>query len=320
MVMRIGRLRRIVAALALSAAALSAPSARAEGVALTFDDLPALSLDMSTPYLRQTNDALLRTLKRRHVPAIGFVVGDKLEGRDSADRLALLEQWVRAGLELGNHTYSHGSLSKTPLADYIADTARDDALLRPFLAGFGRRPRWFRHPYLETGATPADKQGFEAWLAQHGYRVAPVTLENSDWMFAMPYDEAVLKGDKAEVARIRKSYLDYTAAVVAWYRIAAFDLLGRRPALVFLLHETRLNADTLDEVLGILKRNGLKPVSLERAMADPAYKIPDDVPDAEGDEWLTRWSATLKRPLPWKSFPEAPTDIAAAEARVDKDP
>ena len=164
------------------------------------------------------------------------------------------------------------------------------------------------------------KQGFEAWLKAHGYRVAPVTLENSDWMFAYPYDEAVLAGDTAEAERIRKVYVDYTARCVTWYREAARDLLGRRPALVFLLHGSRINADSIDDLAAILRKHGLKAVSLERAMRDPAYAISDDLPDAAGDEWLSRWSELLQKPLPWDSFPEPPADIVAAEKRLDQDP
>jgi peptidoglycan/xylan/chitin deacetylase (PgdA/CDA1 family) len=314
------RLRACVAAGVAALALMVAGGASAEGVALTFDDLPALSLDRSPAYLARTNMELLGKLQRGRTPAIGFVIGDQIEGPDQAAATAQLEAWLDHGLELGNHTYSHVSLNKTPLAAYIADVARDDALLRPLLALHGQRPRWFRHPYLETGATLADKRGFEAWLAAHGYRVAPVTLENSDWMFALPYDEAVLKGDAAAAARIRKAYLDYTAAVVPWYRQAAFSLFGRRPALIFLLHETRLNADSLDEVLEILRRNGLHPESLDRAIRDKAYRTADDAADENGDEWLSRWSVTLKRDLDWDSFPEPPADIAAAEQRLDKEP
>jgi peptidoglycan/xylan/chitin deacetylase (PgdA/CDA1 family) len=317
--------RRRAAAAFILAAALAAATrpglARTEGVALTFDDAPGLSLDSaSTEYLRATNSKLIGGLRARRFPAIAFVIGEKLEGPDRAVRTALVNAWLDAGFEVGNHTYSHESLNKTPLAAYEADVAKDDAVLRPLLAAHGKRLRWFRHPYLDTGASLADKQAFEAWLAKHGYRVAPVTIENADWMFALPYDEAVLKGDAAEAARIRKAYVDYTARVVGWYRKAALDLLGRRPALVFLLHDTRLNADTLGELAKILKHNDLTPVSLDKAMRDPAYKLPETVLDTNGDEWLSRWSLTLKRDLPWDSFPEPPADIAAAEARLDSEP
>jgi peptidoglycan/xylan/chitin deacetylase (PgdA/CDA1 family) len=298
----------------------AAGQARAEPVALTFDDLPQLALTDAVDYARVTNDRLLEGLRRHRLPATGFVVGAKLEGPERPARTALLEAWLKAGKPLGNHTYDHSSLNKTPLADYIADVQMDDEILRPLMAAHHEKPRWFRHPYLETGATAEVQHGFEAWLKAHGYRVAPVTLENADWMFAYPYDEAVLKGDRAEAERIRLEYVDYTAKCVVWYREAALELLGRRPALVFLLHGSRINADSIDDLAYILRHNGLRPASLERAMRDAAYALPDDQPEEAGDEWLARWSRALKRNLPWGAFPQPPADIVAAEKRLDTDP
>jgi peptidoglycan/xylan/chitin deacetylase (PgdA/CDA1 family) len=292
----------------------------AEGVALTFDDAPGLSLVDSVAYWRQTNDELIHGLRARRLPATAFVIGEKLEDPDGVTKRQLVRAWADAGFTLGNHTYSHGSLNKTPVDAYIADVARDDAELRPLMQGRGKAPLWFRHPYLETGATLEDKHRFESWLAAHGYRVAPVTLENADWMFALAYDEAVMRGDAREARRIRATYLDYTEKAVVWYRAAALQLLGRRPALIFLLHDTRLNADSLGALVALLKRNHLAVVSLDQAMKDPAYKISDDFADPDGDEWLTRWATTLHKSLPWDDFPEPPADIAAAEARLDKDP
>jgi peptidoglycan/xylan/chitin deacetylase (PgdA/CDA1 family) len=304
----------------LSLGLAAAGPARAGAVALTFDDAPALSLTDDAGYWRTTNARLIHGLKRRRLPATVFVIGDKLEGPDRPAKYQFVRDWLDAGFTLGNHTYSHGSLNKTPVETYIADVARDDEVLRPLMAERGQTPRWFRHPYLDTGRTLADKHAFEGWLAQHGYRVAPVTMENSDWQFAMVYDQAVIRKDDAEARRIRQAYLDYTDKAVAWYRTAAVQLLGREPAFVFLVHDTRLNADSLGGLVDILRRNHLEAVSLDRAMADPAYAISDDVADPEGDEWLSRWSMTLHKDLPWDAFPQVPADIAAADEKLDQEP
>jgi peptidoglycan/xylan/chitin deacetylase (PgdA/CDA1 family) len=309
--------RTTLAVLALLA--LTAGPVRAEGVALTFDDLPQLALTNDAAYARSLTDDLLAGLKRRRLPAIGFVVGSKLDGPDRAARVALLEAWLKAGQPLGNHTFDHGSLNQMALGDYIADVQKNDDILRSLMSGRRHKPMWFRHPYLETGKTLESKRGFESWLKAHGYRVAPVTLENTDWMFAYPYDEAVMKGDAAAARRIRLEYLDYTAKCVVWYRAAAQELLGRRPDWIFLLHASRLNADSIDGLAGILRRNGLKAVSLEQAMRDPAYAIPDDRPDTQGEEWLSRWAQQMHRSLPWTSFPDPPADIVAADKRLDDD-
>jgi peptidoglycan/xylan/chitin deacetylase (PgdA/CDA1 family) len=312
-------MRRAAVLAVLTLIGLGAGPARAEGVALTFDDLPQLALTDDLAYAQGLTHDLLAGLKRRHLPAIGFVVGSKLEGDDDEARAALLDAWLKAGLPLGNHTYDHTSLNRTPVADYVADAQKDDDLLRPLMAKRHARPQWFRHPYLETGATAEAVEGFGAWLKTHGYRVAPVTIENSDWMFAYPYDEAVMKGDKAGAERIRQEYLDYTAKCVVWYREAALGLLGRRPALVFLLHASRLNADSIDDLDRILRQNGLKAVSLEQAMRDPAYAFPDP-PDTQGEEWLSRWAQRLHKRLPFEVFPDVPPDIVAGEKRLDSDP
>jgi peptidoglycan/xylan/chitin deacetylase (PgdA/CDA1 family) len=301
--------------LSLTLAAFAAPAA-AEDVALTFDDLPSLSLSPSVAYEQTTTKRLLRGLRRRRFPATGFVTEGKLEGDDKPQRIAMLVEWLNAGMDLGNHGYSHESLNATPVDAYIADVARGEVVTRTLLAVRGRALRWFRYPFLKTGSTLAAKSTFATWLSAHGYRIAPVTLENADWVFALPYDDAVLRGDIDDAARIRQTYLAFTAEIVPWYRQAAFQLLGRRPAFVFLLHATRLNADSLDQLASILRANDLHPTTLERAMTDPAYTIADRYVGPEGEEWLERWSLTLQKGLLWSSRPPPPAEIAARNEKL----
>jgi peptidoglycan/xylan/chitin deacetylase (PgdA/CDA1 family) len=308
---------RMAAAILLFA--LSAGAVHAEEVALTFDDLPTLSLTSDPAYARRTTERLLHALGRERVPATGFVIAGKLDGKAGGGNMRLVRAWMTRGFELGNHTWSHESLNKTPVQTYIADVARADDALRPLLATHARRPLWFRYPYLETGRTPQDKARFEGWLAQRGYRAAPVTMENSDWMFALPYDEAVLSHDVAAAQRIRRAYLAYTGRAVEWYQKAGRELFGRPIRFVFLLHATRLNADSLDDLARLLKARGLRPVSLSRAVGDPAYRTPAGF-DVDGDEELSRWSIALRKPLPWDSFPDPPAEIAADNDRLDTSP
>ena len=306
----------LLAAVVLGLFAIAAPAA-AEDVALTFDDLPTMALTGSLDYTATTTSRLLAGLVRQRIRATGFVNENKLEAGDRPQRVALLSRWLNAGMDLGNHSYSHPSLTNTPLAAYIDDVSKGERVTRALLAARGRAPRWYRHPYLETGPTPEVRQGFEAWLSQHGYRVAPVTMENSDWVFALPYDDAVLRGDAAQAEHIRRAYLAFTAQSVAWYRQAAADVLGRRPSFVLLLHASRLNADCIDRLAELLRADGLKPITLERAVEDPAYAIADTYAGPDGDEWLSRWARTLHKDMDWDSFPEPPADIVAEDARLE---
>jgi peptidoglycan/xylan/chitin deacetylase (PgdA/CDA1 family) len=314
-------MRRFLAALALALCGLAAPAA-AEPVAVTFDDLPSLTWSTATDYQQATTERLLAGLKRQRIPAIGFVNEIKLETPDRAARIALLARWLDAGFELGDHSYSHLHFgASTPVTDYIGDVSRGDTVTRGLLADRHKPPpRWYRHPYLETGPTAQARRTFEGWMAAHGYGAAPVSMENSDWQFALVYDDAVMKGDQAAQARIRQAYLDFTRQIVPWYRQAALDVLGRRPAFVLLLHATRLNADCIDDLAAIFKANALTPVSLAEAVKDPAYGIPDAYVGADGIGWVTRWSLALGKPMPWATLPKPPADIVAADAALASGP
>jgi peptidoglycan/xylan/chitin deacetylase (PgdA/CDA1 family) len=314
-------MRSFFAALALTLLGLAAPAA-AEPVAVTFDDLPTLTWSTATDYQQVTTERLIAGLKRQRIPAIGFVNESKLETADKAARTALLARWLDAGFELGDHSYSHLHFAATtPVTDYIGDVSRGDTVTRGLLAQRRKSPpRWYRHPYLETGATAQSRATFEDWMAAHGYATAPVSMENSDWQFALVYDDALMRGDQAGAAKIRAAYLEFTKAILPWYRQAALDVLGRRPAFVLLLHATRLNADCLDDLAAIFKANELTPVSLGEAMKDPAYGLPDAYVGADGIGWVTRWSLTLKKPMPWASLPKPPADIVTADAALESGP
>src|SRR5262249_36756410 len=98
------------------------------------------------------------------------------------------------------------------------------------------------------------------------------------------------------------------------------DVLGRRPAFVFLLHATRLNADSLDDLAAIFRADGLSPVTLAQAMKDPAYAIPDAYVGENGVSWVTRWSLALGKPMPGASLPKVPQDIVEADAALGAGP
>lgn len=146
-------------------------------------------------------------MTRHRWKVTGFVNEIQLEAADCPQRIALLQQWLDAGMDLGNPTFSPLSLNTTPVDAYIADVARGEMVTSPLLAAEGRRERWFRYPYLETGTTVAARATLEDWLRSRRYRVAPVTTENSDWQFSAPYDDAVERGDARGAAAIKHSTL-----------------------------------------------------------------------------------------------------------------
>jgi peptidoglycan/xylan/chitin deacetylase (PgdA/CDA1 family) len=300
--------------------ARGAPGGVAEAtVALTFDDVPGLTILPDQAYVDRFNADLLAGLKRHHFPATGFVNAGKLDDLVPQRQIATLKTWAAAGMTLGNHTYSHESPNTLGADAYIADIQRGEPVIRSVLAPRHQPLRWFRHPYLETGATAPQMQEIDGWLAAHGYRVAPVTIDADDWEFAEPYDDAINRKDEARRQAIRAEYLDYTEAMIDWSKQSAHALFGRDIAYVMMLHDSRLNADCIDDIAALLKRHHLKPVTLARAVRDPAYRTPTRFEGPDGIEWLERWSLALNKPLPWENFRDMPQDIVTDYNRVDSD-
>ena len=307
----------LVASLILSPSADAA--ARPGEVALTFDDLPALTILPDQRYVDYLNATILRDLRRHHIPAIGFVNEGKIYDLEKDHQIANLERWLDAGMELGNHTYSHPSLNELGAGAYIEDIVRGERITKGLLASHKEQMRYFRPPYLETGKTLETKNKVLNWLGSHGYQLAPVTIDADDWEFAEPYDDAIARRDKAAQRRIRAQYLSFTSSRIGWAQASARILFGRDIAQIMLLHCTRLNADALDDVLKILRRAHLKPVSLARALEDPVYRQPDKYVGPDGIDWLERWADARHKDLPDAGNEDPPRDIQAAYDRVDND-
>lgn len=264
-------------------------------IAVTIDDLPVAPPNRhGIEAQRRITAGLLAALAGHGVPAIGFVNENRLERDGTLDprRVALLEQWLEAGLELGNHTYSHPDLHRVPLAEFLRDVGRGERVTRPLLAARGLAPRYFRHPFLHTGRDPETRRAVEAFLAERGYRVAPVTVDNSEWVFGGAYARAYEAGDREAMRRLGDAYLVYMEAVVAYYEDQSRRLFDREIPQVLLIHAYALNADRLDGLLGMLERRGYRFVSLDEALEDPAYRSADRYTGSGGITWLHRWALT----------------------------
>ena len=240
--------------------------------------------------MRYVTDNLLRRIKANHVPAIGFVNESKLYVGDRVDeqRITFLRQWLAAGLELGNHTFSHVGIDQTPLADYKENVIRGETVTRQLLTERGLKLRYFRHPQLRTGPTVEYKRDLDKFLAERGYTVAPVTIDNNDFIFADVYARAKQRGDKAMMKRVVDAYIPYMEEIFTFFAKLSVDSLGYEVKQTLLLHANELNADTFDELITMMKRKGYKFISLEEALTDPAYRLPD-AQAAKGLSWLHRW-------------------------------
>lgn len=288
------RLLSPIVGIAIAAASASAQRP-ARSVAFTFDDLPA-ARSFNLAATRAITTKLLEEIRTGRIPAIGFVNEIKLlPEAETPARTALLEAWLDAGIELGNHTYSHRRLSDISLAEYQADVLRGERVTRRLMAARGRQLRYYRHPTLNTGPDLPTRTAFEAFLAEHGYIVAPVTIDNDEYLYALAYDRARARADTALGARIAVDYVRYMEEMFEFFERLSVSLLGREPAQILLLHANALNADHLDVLAAMIAARGYRFVSLEEALRDPAYARPDRYIGQRGPSWLERWAVTEGR-------------------------
>jgi len=279
-------------------------------VAVTVDDLPRGG-DGSSPSFDAVyamNARLLRPFKDGRIPVTGFVNAHH-ELTLGADKLRrLLDLWLDAGAELGNHTYSHPDVNQVALADYTANIVKGEPLVRAALAARGRTLRYFRHPYLHAGPTPEIKAGLQKFLDDAGYRAAPVTLDNSDYMYATLYTRPEHR------ERVRREYLPYMESVVEFFEKRSAEVAGREFPQILLIHDNQLNADLMPDLLDMFRRRGYRFVTLDEALSDDAYRLRDDYAGAGGFSWIHRWSKT--KGMPAKGEPDPPSWVTAAfEAR-----
>lgn len=278
---------------------------RHRAVALTFDDLPE-ALDGLARMTRNTPE-LLRTLKLHRAPAIGFVNEAKLHAPGEIDaRTAVLKQWVDAGMILGNHTFSHLRLFTTPLANYEDDVINGEVITRRLMSGHKPYQLYFRHPYTSTGPNKEVKDAFEKFLHERGYKVAPFTIEDSDYIFNRLYVDARRDKDTELMERLRKTYLDYNDAQFEFFERLSSEMFGREIRQILLIHANDINADCLDQMLKRLKARGYRFVTLDHALEDKAYQTKDDYIGPNGPSWLHRWTVSMGLKMKLTEEPDPP--------------
>ena len=276
---------------------LFAQNSPQRAVAFTIDDLPAGAANsMTGKEILEMTTKLLGTLRDQKVPAVGFVNEQKLyKTGEVDDRIKALNLWLDGGFELGNHTFAHTSLNRVTLQAWEEEVMRGETVTRILLAQHKMKLRYLRHPYLDAGRDLQTRREAEAFLSARGYQVAPVTMDAWDWMYGGVYENARKRADVALQQQLVSSYLSYTTSVFDYYEKLSKDLLGYEPKQVLLLHGNWLEADHIGELIDLLRKRGYQFVTLEDALGDGAYSVPDEYV-GEGTGWLDHWAITRGRP------------------------
>ena len=182
------------------------PGAPARSVALTFDDLPAVSAQNVAAVRSITRD-ILDGLDRHHAPATGFVIGKNVEALANGSGPSILKEWTRRGYRLGSHSYSHIDLSSVTVEAFEDDVIANEKVLAPIWTAAGRGAKYLRFPYNHAGDTAAKHDAVRAFLAGRGYQIAACTIDTSDYVFNQAYGLMLSRRDTASAAKLRKEYL-----------------------------------------------------------------------------------------------------------------
>lgn len=239
-------------------------------VVLTFDDLP-----LHGPLPKgETADGVARsivaTLKRHRVgEAYGFMNGAQAD-RDPA-LTAPLRTWRQAGYPLANHGWSHANLDTIGVSRFAEEVAANEAPLAALMPGNGWR--YFRYPFLAEGRDPATLTGARRVLADRGYRIAPVSLDFSDWRFNQAYARCRDRQNGAAVRDLEGRFMAAASRSLADARSASVAAYGREVPQIALLHSGAFTAHMLPRLLDMYKREGVAIGTLSDALADPAYGV-----------------------------------------------
>lgn len=260
---------------------------RGPRVAISFDDL-GVSEASSEPVLSMK---ILHALREAQAPSAVFANCKALEPQ------ALL-LWQRAGATIGNHTATHLSIddAKTGSGASANEQWWQDVTSchRTLAQALGAPVRYFRFPYLRYGTGEERRRSAAQKLTSLGYQVAHVTAATSEWLLAQYYEVASSNADVALAAELAQAYVEHMQGTLEVARQLARHKLRRDVAHITLLHVNRLAADHLPAVLSALRRSGWSFISLQDALADPVYALPDAYSGGCGCSWLARVEPALK--------------------------
>lgn len=297
-------LYRIFVALTVLSRAMAQAPAHPRSVAITIDDGPVVNEMKDLGNFQRIARGLLSSLEAEKAPATIFINERQLNVQGQRDgRAAVLAQWLDAGYDLGNHTYSHPSINRVSLREFEDDVVRGDVIMRPLMEERGRKMIWFRYPFLDSGTTAEVHQAIMDFLEQHHYRVAHITVDYTDYRFAGVYSRLLRAGDAGTAERVKQAYLDQVDVGFEYAEKVSQEIFGYELPQILLIHCNELNSVTLRDSIARMRKRGYAFVTLEEATKDPAYARPDTFA-GPGGSWLERAAGAMGK------------EITAAEPRI----
>ncbi|MGW4094810.1 polysaccharide deacetylase family protein [Nocardia sp. NPDC004750] len=209
--------------------------------------------------------------------------------------LDVFDAWCAAGHHVGNHTHHHASLNWVDPKAYIKDIDESEALIGEWI---DRAPtRYFRYAFDMWGDTSRKTDEIQVHLAKGGYVAAPVSYWFYDAQFMVAYHRALKLGDVEAQRHLRSTLVATAVQQLRNQASAAEAALGRRPALVALIHGTAIGGDTISDILAALAAEGVVFVTLEEAMKDPFNGVPTPLTTRKFRNAAQKWAELTGVPI-----------------------
>jgi beta-lactamase regulating signal transducer with metallopeptidase domain/peptidoglycan/xylan/chitin deacetylase (PgdA/CDA1 family) len=269
-------------------------------VAIGFVSIPPLDRSDNPP---KDSDATARLmiakLTQYKIPAIGFVNGSSISDGEKTYpvRANIVRLWRDAGFEIGIGGYNHLSFFKTDYDEYVANTEKNQRIVKPILVEKNLPLRYYSYPYLNTGKSNDEHLHFEDWLDDHSLRSMKYTIDNNEWMYSYAYDLARNDNDVNTMKEIRVAFIDYMTQMFEHYETYSSQMFGRDIAQTMVLTPSRLVTDSADDLFGMIRNRGYSFVPIDEAQADEAYKTEEHFVGNSGISWFERWTMAKGKPL-----------------------
>lgn len=271
-------------------------TARAK-IAITIDDVPNTKIFKTSQY----KSLLLERLDSLNIPIAIFVnEGLLTKTSDTAQNTMLLEEWVkRQYVTLGNHTYSHLRYSDVEFDEFKEDIKKGEVILHELAYKYNKSIDYFRFPYNDLGIDSIHQIKMDSLLTTLNYKIAPFTIESSDWLFNAIYEYYNSNAKLEEADKIGELYVSKTIAYIHFFDSLSQSIYGRNINQIYLCHDNSINAKYLTQIISILESENYEFVSMDEAMKDSAYCQHNIYYKKWGISWFYRWMSDPNKRMEW---------------------
>jgi peptidoglycan/xylan/chitin deacetylase (PgdA/CDA1 family) len=285
-------------------------------ISITIDDVPNTKKFRADHY----RSLLLETLDSLNIP-IAIFINEGLIYRtiDTAQNLMLLEEWAKRNfITLGNHTFSHLRYSDVTFDDFKKDFEKGEIISRQLSNKFNKTLETFRFPYNDLGIDSIHQAKMDSFLTSMAYKIAPFTVESSDWMFNAVYEHYISNSEYEQAAKIGALYVSKTIEYVHFFDSLSQSIYGRNVNQIYLCHDNSINSKYLKEIIVALESEDYEFVSIKDAIIDPAYNQSIVYYKKWGISWFYRWMTDSNIRMKWMKMEPEISDIETLYNTITK--